>query len=146
MAEEWEKYEEKKKVGESTCGPSDNCSTPSGLEEQYRSTEVIPKSVIIDGKSYNSLNDYLKKSHKKYLFKVGENHYWAIGKKSELSLDPKDLFKILRILLQLKFLKHRNFLQIYILFGGVFVAALAGLAILLLRMKIFQAVKLGETA
>jgi putative ABC transport system permease protein len=37
-------------------------------------------------------------------------------------------------------------LQIYVLFGGLFVVALAGLAVLLLRMKIFQAVKLGETA
>jgi putative ABC transport system permease protein len=37
-------------------------------------------------------------------------------------------------------------LQIYILFGGLFVVALAGLAVLLMRMKIFQAVKLGETA
>jgi putative ABC transport system permease protein len=36
--------------------------------------------------------------------------------------------------------------QIYVLFGVVFVIALAGLAVLLLRMKIFQAVKLGETA
>jgi putative ABC transport system permease protein len=34
---------------------------------------------------------------------------------------------------------------IYALFGGLFVAALAGLAWLLLRMRIFQAVKLGET-
>jgi putative ABC transport system permease protein len=37
-------------------------------------------------------------------------------------------------------------LQIYILFGLLFVAALGGLAGLLMRMKIFQAVKLGETA
>jgi putative ABC transport system permease protein len=35
--------------------------------------------------------------------------------------------------------------RIYVLFGGLFVAALVGLAALLLRMKIFQAVKLGET-
>jgi len=37
-------------------------------------------------------------------------------------------------------------LRIYALFGALFVAALGGLAALLLRMKIFQAVKLGETA
>ncbi len=37
-------------------------------------------------------------------------------------------------------------LRIYALFGSLFVAALAVLVILLLRMKIFQAVKLGETA
>ena len=37
-------------------------------------------------------------------------------------------------------------LQIYVLFGALFVVALAGLAVMLLRMKIFQAVKLGETA
>ena len=37
-------------------------------------------------------------------------------------------------------------MQIYVLFGGLFVAALAGLAVMLLRMKIFEAVKLGETA
>jgi putative ABC transport system permease protein len=37
-------------------------------------------------------------------------------------------------------------LQIYALFALLFVAALGGLAALLLRMKIFQAVKLGETA
>ena len=35
--------------------------------------------------------------------------------------------------------------RIYALFGLLFVAALGGLAALLLRMKIFQAVKLGET-
>jgi len=35
--------------------------------------------------------------------------------------------------------------RIYVLFGLLFVAALAGLAALLMRMKIFQAVKLGET-
>jgi putative ABC transport system permease protein len=35
--------------------------------------------------------------------------------------------------------------QIYILFGLLFLAALGGLAALLMRMKIFQAVKLGET-
>jgi putative ABC transport system permease protein len=37
-------------------------------------------------------------------------------------------------------------LRIYVLFGLLFVAALGGLAALLLRMKVFQAVKLGETA
>lgn len=37
-------------------------------------------------------------------------------------------------------------IQIYILFALLFVSALGGLAALLLRMKIFQAVKLGETA
>jgi len=36
--------------------------------------------------------------------------------------------------------------RIYVLFGLLFVAALGGLAVLLLRIKIFQAVKLGETA
>jgi putative ABC transport system permease protein len=36
--------------------------------------------------------------------------------------------------------------RIYALFGLLFVGALGGLAALLLRMKIFQAVKLGETA
>jgi len=36
--------------------------------------------------------------------------------------------------------------RIYMLFGALFVAALAGLAALLMRIKIFQAVKLGETA
>jgi putative ABC transport system permease protein len=36
-------------------------------------------------------------------------------------------------------------LRIYALFGLLFVAALAGLAFLLMRMRIFQAVKLGET-
>jgi putative ABC transport system permease protein len=35
--------------------------------------------------------------------------------------------------------------RIYVLFGALFVAALGALAALLLRMKIFQAVKLGET-
>jgi putative ABC transport system permease protein len=35
--------------------------------------------------------------------------------------------------------------RIYALFGALFVAALGGLAALLLRMKIFQAIKLGET-
>jgi putative ABC transport system permease protein len=40
----------------------------------------------------------------------------------------------------------REIIQIYVLFGGLFVVALGGLAVLLLRMKIFQAVKLGETA
>jgi putative ABC transport system permease protein len=38
-----------------------------------------------------------------------------------------------------------SILRIYGLFGALFVAALAVLVILLLRMKIFQAVKLGET-
>jgi putative ABC transport system permease protein len=37
-------------------------------------------------------------------------------------------------------------LRIYVLFGGLFVVALGGLAALLLRIKIFQAVKLGETS
>jgi putative ABC transport system permease protein len=36
--------------------------------------------------------------------------------------------------------------RVYALFGLLFVAALAGLAALLMRIKIFQAVKLGETA
>lgn len=36
--------------------------------------------------------------------------------------------------------------RIYVLFGLLFVAALGGLAVLLMRMKIFQAIKLGETA
>ena len=36
-------------------------------------------------------------------------------------------------------------LRFYALFGLLFVAALAGLAFLLMRMRIFQAVKLGET-
>ena len=36
--------------------------------------------------------------------------------------------------------------RIYALFGLLFVVALGGLAALLMRMKIFQAVKLGETA
>jgi hypothetical protein len=35
--------------------------------------------------------------------------------------------------------------RIYVLFGVIFVAALGALGALLLRMKIFQAVKLGET-
>ncbi|MCI0393544.1 MAG: ABC transporter permease [Chloroflexi bacterium] len=35
--------------------------------------------------------------------------------------------------------------QVYLLFGGMFIAALVALGVLLLRMKIFQAVKLGET-
>lgn len=35
--------------------------------------------------------------------------------------------------------------QIYLLFGGLFVFALVVLVVLLMRMKIFQAVKLGET-
>jgi putative ABC transport system permease protein len=37
-------------------------------------------------------------------------------------------------------------IRIYALFGLLFVAALAGLAVLLMRIKVFQAVKLGETA
>jgi len=36
-------------------------------------------------------------------------------------------------------------LRICVLFGLLFVVALGGLAALLLRMKVFQAVKLGET-
>ena len=36
-------------------------------------------------------------------------------------------------------------LRIYALFGGLFVVALGGLALLLVRIKIFEAVKLGET-
>ena len=35
--------------------------------------------------------------------------------------------------------------RIWALFGGLFVIALAALAALLLRMRVFQAVKLGET-
>jgi len=35
--------------------------------------------------------------------------------------------------------------QIYLLFGLLFIVALIGLVLLLLRMKIFQAIKLGET-
>ena len=35
--------------------------------------------------------------------------------------------------------------QVYILFGGLFLAALAVLGVLLMRMKIFQAIKLGES-
>ena len=84
MEEERKINEENKKIGDSTSGPSDNYTDPSRLEEQYISTDIIPKTVMIDGKSYNSIDAYRKKSHKKYLFKVGENHYWAIGKKSEL--------------------------------------------------------------
>jgi putative ABC transport system permease protein len=38
-----------------------------------------------------------------------------------------------------------SILQIYVLFGILFLAALAALSRLLLRMKIFQAIKLGET-
>jgi len=37
-------------------------------------------------------------------------------------------------------------IRIYILFGILFMGALGGLTALLVRMKIFQAVKLGETA
>jgi putative ABC transport system permease protein len=36
-------------------------------------------------------------------------------------------------------------LRIYALFGGLFVVALGGLALLLVRIKIFEAIKLGET-
>ena len=36
--------------------------------------------------------------------------------------------------------------RIHLLFGGLFLVALVGLVVLLRRMKIFQAVKLGETA
>ena len=36
-------------------------------------------------------------------------------------------------------------IRIYVLFGGLFIVALAVLLVFLLRMKIFQAVKLGET-
>ena len=36
-------------------------------------------------------------------------------------------------------------IRIYALFAGLFVVALSALAALLLRMKIFQAIKLGET-
>jgi putative ABC transport system permease protein len=36
--------------------------------------------------------------------------------------------------------------EIYALFGVLFIAALAGLSTMLVRMKLFQAVKLGETA
>ncbi|MCG2785545.1 MAG: ABC transporter permease [Anaerolineae bacterium] len=39
-----------------------------------------------------------------------------------------------------------SILQIYLLFGVLFVAALAVLSRLLVRMKIFQAIKLGETS
>ena len=35
--------------------------------------------------------------------------------------------------------------RIYALFGALFLAALGGLAALLLRMRVFQAIKLGET-
>ncbi len=38
-----------------------------------------------------------------------------------------------------------DIMRIYALFGGLFVVALSVLVVLLLRMKIFQAVKLGET-
>jgi hypothetical protein len=37
-------------------------------------------------------------------------------------------------------------LRIYVLFGLLFLVALSVLVVLLLRMKIFQAIKLGETA
>ncbi|MBN2394616.1 MAG: hypothetical protein JXR84_28050, partial [Anaerolineae bacterium] len=36
--------------------------------------------------------------------------------------------------------------QIYLLFGALFVFALVVLVVLLMRMKIFQAIKMGETA
>jgi putative ABC transport system permease protein len=36
--------------------------------------------------------------------------------------------------------------QVYVLFGALFIAALGALVWLLMRMKIFQAIKLGETA
>ena len=36
-------------------------------------------------------------------------------------------------------------LRIYALFGLLFVASLAGLTVLLLRMRVFQAIKLGDT-
>ena len=36
-------------------------------------------------------------------------------------------------------------MRIYVLFGALFAVALSALAVLLLRMKIFQAIKLGET-
>lgn len=38
-----------------------------------------------------------------------------------------------------------SLLGMYAVFGLLFVGALSGLAALLLRMKIFQAIKLGET-
>jgi putative ABC transport system permease protein len=38
-----------------------------------------------------------------------------------------------------------DIIRIYALFGGLFVVALAVLVVLLMRMKIFQAIKLGET-
>ena len=38
-----------------------------------------------------------------------------------------------------------SIVRIYLLFGALFVAVLGGLTALLLRMKVFQAVKLGET-
>lgn len=39
-----------------------------------------------------------------------------------------------------------SIIQIYVLFGVLFLAALGALSTLLLRMKIFQAIKLGETS
>ena len=36
--------------------------------------------------------------------------------------------------------------RIYLLFGGLFVVALVALVVMLRRMRIFEAVKLGETA
>jgi putative ABC transport system permease protein len=38
-----------------------------------------------------------------------------------------------------------SIVQMYVLFGLLFLGALSVLAVLLLRMKIFQAIKLGET-
>ena len=38
-----------------------------------------------------------------------------------------------------------DMLSVYALFGMLFIAALAALVVLLSRMKVFQAVKLGET-
>jgi putative ABC transport system permease protein len=38
-----------------------------------------------------------------------------------------------------------SIIQIYVLFGGLFLAALGALVALLVRMKIFQAIKLGES-
>jgi putative ABC transport system permease protein len=35
--------------------------------------------------------------------------------------------------------------RLYVLFGGLFVVALGVLMVLLTRMKVFQAIKLGET-
>jgi hypothetical protein len=38
-----------------------------------------------------------------------------------------------------------SIVQMYVLFGLLFIGALSVLAALLMRMKIFQAIKLGET-